>query len=245
MITNKEKETSIAYILEQGLVQPKSVRQQILGIHQQLGFRYLFWDNLYSLFFSVLTFGSVFVTILFVPFDYKLSILTISAPTLYLVLISFSEISERLNGLYELKQTLHYTIFQLTAFRILCYAFLGFILTTGLVLFTTKGVGEWLLALALSLFSLSLCTLVHLLVLRWIPIRWNVIGFSIIWLLCLMIFPALFGLKKWESFLKVIPLWSVLISCVVLLLLFIQQIKMMLQEVQKNVNFESSIKKIW
>lgn len=245
MITNKEKEASIAYILEKGLVQPKSVGQQILELYQQLGFRYLFWDDLYCLFFSIVTLSSVFVTMLFIPYDYQLSFLMVSAPFLYLILTFFSEISERLSGLYELKQTFHYTIFQLTAFRILFHALLGFILTTGLVFFTMKGSGEWLLALALSFLSLSLCTVTHLFVLRWVSQTWNVFGFLIIWSFLFTSFPLWFGLKKWESLLNTLPLWSLLIGILLVLWLFIYQIKIMLQEVQQVANIESGLKKIW
>lgn len=52
---NKTRESSIDFILNQGLVTPIPARKQARAMLKNLGFRFIFWDTAYSLCFAMIT----------------------------------------------------------------------------------------------------------------------------------------------------------------------------------------------
>jgi hypothetical protein len=113
-MNDKTKNESIEYILSQGLVKPQTARRRILEMLRIIGFRFIFWDIGYSLFFTAITLAVVFLLFGFVPDDYRYSSSIAVAPLLFLLITMFAETSERVCRLYELKQTCYYSIWQVT-----------------------------------------------------------------------------------------------------------------------------------
>ena len=66
-MNEKTKNASIEYILSQGLVKPQTARERIAEMLRTIGFRFIFWDTGYSLFFTAVTFAVVLVLFSFAP----------------------------------------------------------------------------------------------------------------------------------------------------------------------------------
>ena len=94
-----------------------------------IGFRFIFWDIGYSLFFGAVTLAGILVLFSFAPDVYRCSAAIAVAPLIFLLINMFAETSERTCGLYELKQTCRYTIQQISALRVICYSVVGFVFT--------------------------------------------------------------------------------------------------------------------
>lgn len=209
---NKAKDESIEFILEQGLQKPKSTWRKMSEIVRTLGYRHIFWDTSYGLFITMITLLLASIIFITLPEEFLFTAATIIAPIIFLIVLLFTEMSERISGLYELKQTFHFSIIQITALRIIAYSLAGFILTMFIILFSTENRDEFLLLFSLSLFGLSICATFSLFLIRRFSGKWGLTIFAIAWMIPTMMIPLLFGIKKWENFCE---------RCLLLLLLFL------------------------
>lgn len=223
----KTKEESIRYILEKGLTKPKSSGEKLLEMFHVLGLRFIFWDMGYSLFFTGLTLGIVLVLFSLVPEDYRYSASLAVAPLFFLFISLFVETSEHIFGLYSLKQTCVYTVQQITALRIICYAMVGFVLTLMLALFKAHNGYDFFALFPLCLAALLICALILSFILRHFRNKWLSVGFSGFWILVNLGLPFALG-KNWENFLREVPIaFSIGLASLGGLLLFYQVSKML------------------
>jgi hypothetical protein len=232
-MNDKEKNASIEYILSQGLVQPQTARSRITEMIRVIGFRYIFWDMRYSLFFIAVTAGAIVALFINSPDHYRYSASIVVAPLLFLLISVFDEITERSFGIYELKQTCRYTIRHITALRMMCYGIVGTVFTALITVMSTGSAYEFLSIFPLCLAALSICAGLSLTVMCHIRSKWVCTGFSSAWVF-LNLVPAAFRIEAWEAFLRGFP---VAVSCVIAaagFVLFALQISKMLSEVNRH-----------
>lgn len=231
----KTKNVSIEYILSQGLVKPQTVRERVVEMLRTIGFRFIFWDTGYSLFFTAVTLAVVLVIFSFVPDDYSYSTAIAIAPLFFLLITMFAETSERVCRLYELKQTCRYTIQQITALRIICYSIVGFAFTAFITTISTDSGYEFLSLFPLCLSGLFLCVTLSTSFLRYLHGKWVNAVFSAVWVFANIVTPFLLG-EKWETVLREIPIALSILFAIFGLAVLAYQISKMLSEVKKYAN---------
>ena len=228
-MTDREKDASISYILDSGLVKPQTATWRVREMLSMLGPRFIFWDTSYSLFFTALTLAVTLPFLFLVPSKYSHSAAVGAAPALFLLITVFAETSERSGGLYELKQTCRYTVRQITALRVMCYSAVGVLFTASTAAVMAETANEFLSLFPLCLSSLFLCAVAQFSVLRLIRGKWTVAVISAAWVFVNLAIPYTF-LEQWEAFLRgcpaVIGVAAAILSAVALTV----QIRKMLME---------------
>jgi hypothetical protein len=227
-MNEKEKNASIAYILAHGLVKPQTARAHISDMLRTLGFRYIFWDTGYSLFFAALSAAAVFALLLTAPEQFRYSTAVAVAPPLFLLITVFAETAERFNGLYELKQTCRYTIRQISALRVLCYSLAGAAFTALIALVKAQGVYEFFSLFTLCLAALFACAALMLAFMRLSRSIWLYAGFAVVWVFASAALALAQG-AVWENMLADVPLALSAIVAVISAAVFAWQIAGMLR----------------
>ncbi|MFX3635569.1 MAG: hypothetical protein ACE3L7_00640 [Candidatus Pristimantibacillus sp.] len=228
----KTKNTSINYILSQGLVKPQTSRERIAEMLRNIGFRFLFWDIGYSLFFALVTLAGVLVLFSFAPDDYRFSATIAVTPLVFLLINMFAETSERTCGLYELKQTCRYTIQQVSALRVICYSVVGFVFTAVIATISTDNGYEFLSLFSLCLSALFLCATLSISFMRFLHGKWVNAIFSAGWVFINIVIP--FSLEeRWEAILREIPIALSVLLAVLGAAALVYQISKMLLEVKR------------
>jgi hypothetical protein len=202
--TQSEKDKAIENILDKGLRKPRSIWSMFSEIHSLFSFRFIFWDTAQAFILSVLTLVSVSVVIMFSPEAFRHTVLFGGSPLLFMAILFFSEAFEYTNSLYELKMTCKFTIRQITAFRIMCYALLGIVFCVGITAYQAENAYELPRLFPLSLCALFLCAFISLFLIRRIAGKLTIALTSILWLTVVSI-PAWVLNDKWERFLAGLP----------------------------------------
>lgn len=205
MMNEEEKDASIAFILSQGIVKKQTAKDRIAEMLRTIGFRFLFWDKGYSLFFAALATAGALALFILVPSDYRYSAAIAVAPLLFLLVTLFAETSERADGLYELKQTCHYTIRQITALRVISYSVVGSLFTAVIAAISADSRYEFLSLFPLCLSALFICGVLSLSVMRHWHGKWVNGIFSAVWVFGNIALPFSIG-KGWESILREMPI---------------------------------------
>ena len=231
-MNEKDKNASIEYIISQGLVKPQTARSRIAEMLRVVGFRNIFWDTGYSIFFAAVSFAIVFALFVASPADYKHSAAVAAAPLSFLLITAFAETTERTYGLYELKQTCRYTIRQITALRMLCYSITGAILTAVISVIGASGAYGFFSMFTLCLSALFICAVLSLSIMRRLRNKWANAVYSAVWVFVNIAFPALLT-DKWEKILGSIPIAMSVAAAVICAAVFAVQISKMLSEVDK------------
>ncbi|MCL2078709.1 MAG: hypothetical protein FWH17_02570 [Oscillospiraceae bacterium] len=233
---NIKKNASIEFILEQGLQKPQTARSQISKMLKTLGFRYIFWDTFYSLFFTAITVACVLLVFAVVPESLRFSACVAVAPLLFLCITAFTETAQRVCGLYELKQTCLFTLRQITALRVVCYSVIGAVFTAVIAASGAKSVYEFAAMFPLCLFSLFACAALSLTVMRFKKSKWNLMAYSVLWVFISVALPFSQN-ELWESFLARIPIAVSSAAALIGFALFAFQIsKMLVRQPAQEVN---------
>ncbi|RKN80610.1 hypothetical protein [Paenibacillus ginsengarvi] len=228
-----DKNESIEFILSQGLAGPRTARERMADMVRSLGLRFLFWDTGYSLFFAALTLAGVFVLFSLTPDAYRCTAAVAAAPLLFLAAILFAETSERLGGLYELKQTCRYTIRQITAMRVTCYSVVGSAFTAVIAAVSADNGYEFLSLFPLCLSALFVCAVLALYVQQVLHSNWVHAAFSAAWVIANVALPFALG-EKWEAILREMPIALSFVFSVFGAAALAWQLSNMLREVQKH-----------
>ena len=231
-MNEKEKNASIEYILTLGLVKPQTAYARIAEILRIVGFRHIFWDTGYSVFFAAVSFAVAFALFVTLPAGYKYSAAVAVAPLSYLLVMAFAETTERACGLYELKQTCRYTIRQITALRVLGYSITGAVLTAAVAVVGATDTYDFFSILTLCLSALFFCSALSLKIMRIFRGKWLNAVYSAVWIFANIVLPALLG-NRWEKFLGNIPIAISLAVTIAFAAVFVLQISRMLSEVKK------------
>jgi len=232
-MNNEKKNASIEYILSQGLVKPQTARGRVAEMIRIMGLRNIFWDTGYGLFFAAVTFAVVFVIFAATPGEYRRSASVTAAPLLFLLTAVFAETSQRVCGLYELKQTCRYTIRQTTAVRVICYSVAGAVSAAVIAVLGAKGAHEFLSLFTLCLSALFVCSTLSLAILRFIRAKWANAVFSAAWVFANTALTVSLN-KVWEAALGGVPAVISAVVAVIGAASFVYQISKMLSEVERN-----------
>jgi hypothetical protein len=211
-MNDSERNASIEYILDQGLVKRKTFIEHLGGLYRQLGFRYLFWDTAQIIVLVIITLVVVLTILTNTPVNMKYSLLFFCSPLIFLLSMICSDATERVSGLYDLKMTCKYNLRQVNVFRIICFTLIGVVFSvcaSGSIgicnRFALATDGRAAIDLmALSLASLFLCASIFLALIRRVPGRFTGIAGAAIWLVLGVVPISVFG-DRWELLLKGIP----------------------------------------
>jgi hypothetical protein len=217
-----ERNASIEYILDKGLVKPKSFTEHLGGLYRQLGLRYLFWDTAQIVALIIVTLVAILLILPNAPADMKYSLLFAGSPLVFLLSMICSDAAERVSGLYELKMTCKYNLRQVNVLRIICFSLLGIVFSVcagGSIGICNRFALDtdsrtMIDILALSLASLFLCAFLFLAIIRHFPGRLAGIAGAAIWLILGVVPIAVFG-NAWELFLKGIPLAITIVIAII------------------------------
>jgi hypothetical protein len=226
-----DKDRSIEYILDHGLVRPKTAREQASDIIRIFGFRFIFWDTEYSLTFTAITTALILAVFAIAPNDYRCSATVAVAPLLYLLIAVFTETAERTSGLYELKQACRYTTRQITALRTVCYSVVGTVYTAVVALISAVSVSEFVTMFSLGLLALFVCAVPQLTLTRFVRYKWVNALYAAVWVFLNVALPFRLG-AVWEKTLAGIPIAVALGVSVAGAAIIVCQIKKMLTEVK-------------
>lgn len=229
----KVKNASIESILSQGLVKPQTARERMVEMTRSLGLRFLFWDTGYSLFFAALTLAVVLVLFSLAPDAYPCSAAVAVAPLFFLFAMLFAETSELASGLYELKQTCRYTIWQSTALRVTCYSFFGSAFTAIVAAVNADNGYEFLSLFPLCLAALFICAVLALSAMHVVHGKWVHATFSAVWVFVNIALPVSLG-DQWEALLREMPIAFSIVLAVLGAAAFACQISNMLRGVKKH-----------
>jgi hypothetical protein len=234
-MTNKEKDTSIEFILSQGFVTPPTLWQRMTNMHRALGWKFIFWDASYSLIFAGVTLLGTVLLLRHAPIAYyQYSVALGFSPVLFLLIMLFAEISERACGLYALKQTCRYMPRQITALRCIYYSAAGMMFAVLVTAFATESATQFFRVLPLCLGGLFLCGAIGLSVMRWLDGKWAIAVFAVAWMFVNLVLPFSLG-ERWELFLSGLPLVVTIIFATVGAALFMYQTNQMLKEEKRYV----------
>jgi hypothetical protein len=226
-----DKDRRIAFILDHGLVKPKTVQEQAAEIFKTLGWRFIFWDTAYSMTFAVLTIAVVLAVLATVPDTFRFTATVAAAPLLYLLIAVFTETAERAGGLYELKQTCRYTTRQITALRTACYSAGGAVYTAVIAFAGATSLNEFAAMLPLGLLALFVCSVPQLALTRYARRFWANAVYAAVWIFINLALPLRFG-ASWERFLANVPIAVSLGMAAICLVILFLQITTMLTEVK-------------
>lgn len=231
-MNEKVKNASIEYILSQGLIKPQTARERIAEMLRTIGFRFIFWDTGYSLFFAAVTLAVALVLFSLAPNNYRCSAAVAVAPLLFLLITLLAETSERACGLYELKQTCRYTIRQITALRVICYSVVGSVFTAVIAAISVDSGYEFLSLFPLCLSALFICAVLGLSAMRFLHGKWVIAVFSAAWVFVNIALPFSLG-EWWEEILREMPIAFSVALAVLGVSVLVYQISKMLSEVKK------------
>lgn len=222
------KDESVKYILSQGLRKPPNFWGRILKIHRALGWRLIFWDLSYSFIFAAVTIAGVFTMVRHVPAYYPYSSAFGLSPVLFMVIMFFTEISQRACSLFELTQTCRYTSRQVAALRCMCYSGVGVVFVIGVSIFSAESVSQFIRLLPLCLGGMFLCAAIELFVMRLTRSKWAIACFSVVWLFASA--TPVFFLEYWERFLSNVPIFITIAFAAAGATVFLYQTNKMLSE---------------
>ena len=228
-MTENEKNASIEFILSKGLVKPQSVFERIAKMQSVLGFRFLFWDLGYSLVFTLVSVIGMFYLLLPAAEEFAYSAAFGFSPVLFLLIMFFSEMSERACSIYELKQTCKFTSRHVSALRVVFYSGLGIVFVVMVALASAENASQFLRVLPLCFAGLFFCAVAALSLLRLAGRRWAIGAFFASWILANSALSFVLW-ERWERFLAEIPPVLAVLIAVVCAATFLQQTKKMLME---------------
>lgn len=201
LLTQNEKENSIAFILKEANLQPVTFRAFLRSYFQEVGFRYLFWgmgDILFIVGILLIGTGGIF----FSDFHYSLEndysnkvyfTVFMASPLCYALLYYLGIWKEKLLGTFELKMTLRVSLKELLILRMLAFSGISLLVSVGINIFIWQLLGQELSLIrlfTLSFTSLFLFANLQILLEYKIPIRysywvtpmvWGAVGLLLIW----------------------------------------------------------------
>lgn len=196
-----EKEKSIAFILKEVNLRPRTFREFLLSYFQEVGFRYLFWgmgDILFIVGLLLIGVGILYFPDLHHLFenDHRDEIyftVFMASPLCYALLYFFVIWKERMLGTFELKMTLRVSLKELLLLRMLVFSGISLIFSVGSNILIWELLNQELSLtrlFSLSFSSLFLFANIQLLLEYKIPLRfshwvtpiiWGIVGVFFVW----------------------------------------------------------------
>lgn len=233
-----EKDKAIEIILAKGLRKPKSLWGYVSNIYATLGLRYIFFDMAFPIIMTVIaTFGFIVLYPLTLEQHIYAMVFAI-APIFFVFIVLFSEMAERVNGMYELKMTCKYTIQQISAFRVLCFSLLGTVFCTFISLYFSLLWVDYSFykILSLSLCALFFCALLTLFLMRHFNWKWIHFAVMLLWLVIGYIPMSIFG-ERWEYYLSQVPVAITMLVALIACNLFLMEVKILINTHESEVSY--------
>lgn len=223
-----ELDREIRQILDRGLIRPKGFWKYLVELHRALGMRYLFYGTGSTWVITALT---LLVLVLFLPLpgpEHLYAVSFLLSPVCFLLIMLLTETMEKVNGVYELKMTLTYTVRQLAVVRILHFSLIGCLFSVFTSLYFGHAVpmlDTYLKLFSLSLTALFLCALVCAYAIRRSRSAWSPFAALGFWFVAALL-PYVSFTLQWNAFLEQMPLAltvAVATGAMILLLLEIKK----------------------
>jgi hypothetical protein len=234
-----EKDKAIEDIILKGLSKPKSLWEYLCDIYRALGLRYIFCDMAYAMIMTVVSTIGFIILYPLTPEQHIYAAIFAVAPVFFIFIVLFTEIIERVSGLYELKMTCKYTVQQITAFRILCFSLLGavFSVLTSLYFSRLLIVYDLLRTFSLSLCALFLYAFLTIFILRRFNRKWNYIIVVLLWIIIGLLPARIFG-EQWNLLLVRLPVAVTVFVAATACILFLMEIKKLMDISKREVAYD-------
>ncbi|SUY46978.1 membrane protein [Clostridium putrefaciens] len=232
-------EINMDEILDKGLKGKESFFSYLKAIRSELGFKYIFHDKSELIFIIVLLvavfsfFGLQFNTSNSreIYFAYRLKVYTFStAPIFYFFICSYSFISSRVHGIYELQATCKYNFYNITAIRMFIFSIVAMIINTLIVvmMFLVKRNFNVMEIIIVSISALFIFSTLYILVLINFKGRSYKYLIMSLWL-CLPMLMVLDVTNKPIKLLDEIPLYIHLIITFITALIYIKNLRKLIK----------------
>ncbi|GHU65981.1 hypothetical protein FACS1894184_02900 [Clostridia bacterium] len=228
-MNDERRDKSIAYILDNGLTEPQPLHVKVRSLLGALGLRVIFWDTLYSMVFTLVTLAVIMAGFILLPVKNRYGASVALSPALLLVITLFAEMSERVDGLYDIKQCCLYNVRSVTAIRMMCYSAAGAVFAAVVAGVGTADRSEFLSMYSLCLSGLFMCACAELSLLRRFRGRWAAALPSMVWVIVSLTLTFVVG-DWWERFLVGVPNAVSAVSVTLCAAMLIIQLKKMLRE---------------
>ncbi len=228
-MTLTDRQASIEYILEKGLITRETVWERARLILRRMGLRLVFWDTAYSLVFLILTLGTAAAVAWLAPSGWSRTLTVACSPAVFVIIVTVTELVERFDGLYGLRQTCHFTSRQVTAVRVMCYSAVGAV-AAGLIAWLSADTWrDFLSLLPLGLGALFFSAVTNLFLLAARRPVWLTALVAAGWLAVVAGPPAALG-PLWENFLASLSTAVTSLVCLIGAVILLWQIARLLTE---------------
>ncbi|MDR2929771.1 MAG: hypothetical protein LBV06_02525 [Propionibacteriaceae bacterium] len=213
-MTLSDRQASIDYILEKGLLTRDTALDKARMLIRRLGPRLLFGDGPLVIVFSLLAIGATALTAACAPDQWRHSVAVGCSPITFLVIAAVSEAVDRASRVYEVRQTCYFTVAQVTAVRVMCLGSAGVLVTALVAGLAATDAGDFWHLLLLAVAALSICAVGQLMIVARRHRLTLSIGLIVAWLGLGSGLPLVVG-STWEHFLASLS-WVVAVAvCVV------------------------------
>lgn len=222
-----ELDREIRQILDRGLIRPKGFWQHLVEVHRTLGLRYLFYGTGST---GIITALTLLVIFLYLPLpgpDHLYAVFFLLSPISFLMLMLLTETNEKVNGVYELKMTLTYTVRQLAVIRILYFSLIGCLFSASASVYlghSLQIMGMFLKLFSLSLSALFLCAFVCAYAMRHFRSRWSPFAALGFWFLAGLLPYVGFDIH-WNALLEQVPLALTVVVAIGAMVLLLIEVK--------------------
>jgi len=227
-------EDNIENILDKGLKEKQGFFSFLKSANKELGFRNIFNDKSELIFI-----GLIFViTVIFfglrfnesistdIDFTYKFKVYNFTAaPIVYFMICSYSFVSSKLNGTYEVQATCKYNFYNITAIRMFIFSIISILVNMSIILtmFLTKRNFSFIDTFIVSATSLFIFSVLHISIL--IYLKKSVYKYLAIigwFLISIIIFSKLS--TYWVKLFLDMPLYIHLLISIVFIIVYIKNL---------------------
>ncbi|MDR2973265.1 MAG: hypothetical protein LBV00_00930 [Propionibacteriaceae bacterium] len=228
-MTLSDRQASIDYILEKGLLTRDSALDKARMLIRRLGLRLMFGDGPLVIVFAALALGITALVAGCAPVEWRHSVAVGCSPIAFLVIANVSEAVDRASRVYDIRQTCYFTVAQVTAVRVMCLGAVGVFVTALVAGLAATSAGDFLHLLLLAVAALSMCAAAQLMIVGRRHRLALSVGLTVVWVGLGLGLPLVLGLF-WEQLLASLS-WVVAVTvCVVCAALVVWRAIRMLTE---------------
>lgn len=226
-------------ILDKGLKGKEGFFSYLKAVKRELGFKYIFHDKSELLFIIMLLVAAFsFFGLKFnadnssgINFAYRLKCYTfVTAPVIYFFICSYSFISSKIHGVYELQATCKYNFYNLTAIRMFIFSIVAMVINTLIIvmMFLIKRNFNVMEIIIVSISALFIFSTLYILILIKLKDRSNKYLIMLLWLL-LPVAVEFDATNKAIKSLDEIPLYIHLIITFITALMYMKNLRKLIK----------------
>lgn len=233
MPSEAEKQKSIKYIKENGLVRRENIFSAVKEIYKNLGIKNIFFGVGDCLFLALLCVIAAFGISSQMEPEYLNCTVLVTAPLFFVIAHFLTSWKDYMSGTTEQKAVCRYKPAHITAFRMLTFSFISIACDIPASFILSRLLEEdFLNVLLFSFCSLFLYSLVMTLSL--LAIRWRFVEYAVpaVWVAVNLI-PSL-SIQKWAVFLNSLGSALPLAFCVILAALYIAALDLLVKKGERK-----------